>query len=165
MLNFRCLWGKYYTFNLNLLNCTCQKGKMLVSSSSQRVWAILNIVPCYASVLYYDVILHLAALCEHCTEYFTGLLHVGVGEWSSQGHCLFVYFFTETFLQGSNLALPMSAPAEFRGHLGFASLAQPPPVPSQPNCNNKANYQTSGTRHSADILVSLRYTLLLDSSV
>lgn len=131
------------------------------------VWAILNTVPCYASVLYCDVILHLAALCEHCTEYFTGILQVGVGQWSSQGlfTVCFFYFFTETFLQGSNLALPMSAPAEFRGHLGFTSLAQPHPVPSQLNCNNKANYQTSGPGNSADSLVSLRYTLLLESSV
>lgn len=35
---------------------------LLVGSSSHRVWVILNIVPCYCSVLYHHVTLHLAAL-------------------------------------------------------------------------------------------------------
>lgn len=47
---------------------------LLVGSSSHRVWVILNIVPCYSSVLYHHVTLHLAAFW----------LQVG-GEWSSVG--------------------------------------------------------------------------------
>lgn len=35
---------------------------LLVGSSSHRVWVILNIVPCYSTVLYHHVTLHLAAL-------------------------------------------------------------------------------------------------------